>query len=117
MLKTYKDLGLNNKSFFQGDDIVLAISKAKEINSTKLKSYIYNGYSVEDFDIIQKTINYTIVRFIKMEKNFVNTVDTLKRWLYVRDLVKEYNEVYPDKEFNLKSFNRLKEDIVRELFK
>ena len=117
MLKRYKEIGITNKSFFQGDDIVLSICKAKELNNPRLKSYIETGYEENDFEIIQKTINYTTVRFLKMEKNFTNTIDTLKRWLYVRDLVADYNNSFPDKQFNLKSFNRLKDDIIKELFK
>ena len=117
MLKTYKDLGLSNKSFFQGDDIVLSISRAKEINSKNLQSYIDSSYSEEDFEIIQKTINYTVVRWIKIEKNFTNTVDSLKRWRYVRDLFLDYNKDFPNKKFNVKSFNRMKDEIKEEIFK
>lgn len=116
-MKTYKELGLQNKSFQQGEDMLLSIGKAKEINSPSLQSYIQEGYKESDHIQIQKVINYTVVRFIKTEKTFSNTIDTLKRWKYVRNLIKEYNTIFPNVQLNLKSFNRLKDDITNELFK
>lgn len=116
-MNTFKYFGLDNKAFYQGEDMLLSMGKAKEINSPSLHSYIQEGYKDTDFEQIQKVINYTVVRFIKTDKTFNNTIDTLKRWKYVRDIIKEYNTVFPDKHFNLKSFNRLREDIINELFK
>lgn len=117
MIKTYKELGLQNKSFFQGEDMILSMGKAKEINSPSLQAYIDTGYQESDYDQIQKVINYTVVRWIKIEKNFTNTIDSLKRYKYVNQLIQEYNTLFPNKQFNLKSFNRLKDDIINELFK
>lgn len=117
MLKTYKDLGLTNKSFFQGDDIVLSIAKAKEINSASLKSYIDNGYSEEDFDIIQKTINYTVVRWIKTDRSDKNVFDSYKRWRYVKQLILDYNTVFPNKMFNTKSYDKMKTELIECMFK
>jgi hypothetical protein len=117
MLKTFKDFALENKAFYQGEDMLLSIGKAKEINSPLLYPYIKDGYKESDYEQIQKAINYTVVRFIKTDKTFNNTIDTLKRWKYVRDMIQEYHTEFPHIQFNLKSFNRLKEDIIKELFK
>lgn len=117
MLRTFKDFDIKNKDFFQGDDMVLSIKKAKELDSPLLSPYIYKGYQESDYDQIQKVINYTVVRFIKMDKTFDNAVDTLKRYKYVRDLIQDYNTTFPNKIFNTKAFDRLKDDIINELFK
>lgn len=116
-MKTFKDFDIKNKDFFQGDDMVLSIKKAKELDSPLLSPHIYKGYQESDFEQIQKVINYTVVRFIKMDKTFDNAVDTLKRYKYVRDLIQDYNNTFPNKKFNTKAFDRLKDDIINELFK
>lgn len=116
MVKSYKELGLQNKSFFQGEDMILSMGKAKEINSPSLQAYIDTGYQESDYDQIQKVINYTVVRWIKTDRQLKNVYDCYKRWKYVKDLYTEYNTVYPNKQFNTKSFERMKNELIDVMF-
>lgn len=122
-MKTLKELGIDCKGDFYGFDsiplrkgsVLQLVTKGEDTKALTL--YLSTLYKESDYDQIQKAINYTVVRFLKMDKNFANALDSLKRWKYVRDMMEEYNAEYPDKQFNVKSFNRLKEDIINELFK
>ena len=116
MVKTYKELGLQNKSFFQGEDMIVSMTRAKEINSPALQDYINTGYQESDYDQIQKVIKYVVVRWIKTDRQLKNIYDCYKRWKYVKDLYKEYNEVFPDKQFNTKSFDRMKDELISYMF-
>lgn len=126
-MKTIKDLEIEYKgSFFGFEMMVLSKGVANEIlNNPKTPQYVKNRltpyvqslYTESDFEAIQKAVNYTVVRWIKMEKNYSNTLDTLNRWKYVKKLMEEYNIEFPQKSFNVKSFDRMKEEIIEELFK
>lgn len=125
-MKTGKELDCEYKgSFFGIETMVMSKGIANEIlNNPKtpqyvknrLLSYVQSLYQESDFEAIQKAVNYTVVRWIKMEKNYNNTLDTLNRWKYVKKLMEEYNMEFPHS-FNVKSFDRMKEEIIEELFK
>ena len=125
-MKSLKDLDIEYKgSFFGIEAMVLSKGIANEIlNNPKTPQYVKNRllpyvqslYIESDFEAIQKAVNYTVVRWIKMEKNWNNTLDTLNRWKYVKKLMEEYNIEFPNKSFNVKSFDRMKEEIIEGLF-
>lgn len=125
-MKTLKDLDIEYKgSFFGFEMMVLSKGVANEILSNpktpqyvknRLLPYVQSLYTESDFEAIQKAVNYTVVRWIKMEKNFNNTLDTLNRWKYVKRMMGEYNIEFPQKSFNVKSFDRMKEEIIEGLF-
>ena len=125
-MKSLKDLDIEYKgSFFGFEMMVLGKGVANEILSNpktpqyvknRLLPYIQSLYTESDFEAIQKAVNYTVVRWIKMEKNWNNTLDTLNRWKYVKKLMEEYNIEFPNKSFNVKSFDRMKEEIIEGLF-
>ena len=125
-MKSLKDLEIEFKgSFFGIEAMVLSKGIANEILSNpktpqyvknRLQPYIQSLYTESDFEAIQKAVNYTVVRWIKMEKNWNNTLDTLNRWKYVKKLMEEYNIEFPNKSFNVKSFDRMKEEIIEGLF-
>lgn len=127
MLKKIKDLDIEYKgSFFGIERMVLSKGVANEIlNNPKTPQYVKNRllpyvqslYTESDSEAIQKAVNYTVVRWIKMEKNFNNALDSLNRWKYVKKLMEEYNIEFPQKSFNVKSFDRMKEEIITELFR
>lgn len=126
-MKTIKDLEIEYKgSFFGIETMVLSKGFANEILSNpktpqyvknRLLPYVQSLYQESDFEAIQKAVNYTVVRWIKMEKNFNNTLDTLNRWKYVKRMMEEYNIEFPQKSFNVKSFDRMKDEIIEQLFK
>ena len=126
-MKTIKELDCEYKgSFFGFEMMVLSKGIANEILSNpktpqyvknRLLPYVQSLYTESDFEAIQKAVNYTVVRWIKMEKNWNNTLDTLNRWKYVKKLMEEYNIEFPNKSFNVKSFDRMKEEIIEQLFK
>lgn len=126
MLKIIKDLDIEYKgSFFAFEQIVLSKGVANELlnNSNtpqyiknRLQSYIKSIYQESDYEQIQKTVNYTVVRWIKMERNWNNTLDSLNRWKYVKRMMEEYNKEFPNKIFNVKSFDRMKSEIIEYLF-
>lgn len=125
-METLKDLEIEYKgSFFGFETMVLSKGVANEILSNpktpqyvknRLLPYVQSLYTESDFEAIQKAVNYTVVRWIKMEKNYSNTLDTLNRWKYVKKLMEEYNIEFPQKSFNVKSFDRMKEEIIEGLF-
>ena len=126
MLKIIKELDIEYKgSFFAFEQIVLSKDVANELlnNSNtpqyiknRLQSYIQSIYQESDYEQIQKTVNYTVVRWIKMERNWNNTLDSLNRWKYVKRMMEEYNKEFPNKIFNVKSFDRMKSEIIEYLF-
>lgn len=126
MIKSIKDLEIEYKgSFFGIETMVLSKGIANEILSNpktpqyvknRLTPYIQSLYTESDFEAIQKAVNYTVVRWIKMDKNYNNTLDSLNRWKYVKSLMEEYNIEFPQKSFNVKSFDRMKEEIIEGLF-
>lgn len=126
-MKTGKELECEYKgSFFGFEMMVLSKGVANEIfNNPKTPQYVKNRllpyiqslYTESDFEAIQKAVNYTVVRWIKMDKNFNNTLDSLNRWKYVKKMMEEYNKEFPQKSFNVKSFDRMKEELIIELFK
>jgi hypothetical protein len=126
-METFKDLDIEYKgSFFGIEMMVLSKGFANEIFSNpktpqyvknRLTPYIQSLYTESDFEAIQKAVNYTVVRWIKMEKNFTNALDSLNRWKYVKRMMEEYNIEFPQKSFNVKSFDRMKDELVIELFK
>lgn len=125
-MKTGKELDIEYKgSFFGFEMIVLSKGFANEMLSkpktpqyvkNRLLPYIQSLYTESDFESIQKAVNYTVVRWIKMDKNWNNTLDSLNRWKYVKRMMEEYNIEFPQKSFNVKSFDRMKEEIIEHLF-
>lgn len=125
-MKSLKDLEIEYKgSFFGFEMMVLSKGFANEILSNpktpqyvknRLTPYIQSLYTESDFEAIQKAVNYTVVRWIKMEKNFNNALDSLNRWKYVKRMMEEYNIEFPQKSFNVKSFDRMKDELIIELF-
>lgn len=81
-----------------------------------LKRYIDEfNYTQQDGDLIQKLINYCVVRYLKTDKQR-NLMDNIKRWKYVNKCVNEYKTYYPQYNFNLKSFLQMKEELIEMLF-
>ena len=95
---------------------ILSNPKTPQYVKNRLLPYVQTLYTESDFEAIQKAVNYTVVRWIKMEKNWNNTLDTLNRWKYVKNMMEEYNIEFPNKNFNVKSFDRMKEEIITILF-
>ena len=125
-MKTLKELGFDYKGDFYGFELIpfskqsclKALSNSEKPSEiARIKEYENSLYKESDREDIQKAINYTVVRWIKMEKTFNNTVDSLKRWKYVDELISSYKKEFPDKNFNVKSFQRMKNELIEELFR
>ena len=125
-MKTQKELNITYRGDFYGfentpfsktccDTAINNCTTPSEIE--RIRTYQNSLYQESDADDIQRAINYTVTRFLKMDKTFNNALDSLKRWKYVYNLMQSYKKEFPDKTFNTKSFYRLKDDIVNELFK
>lgn len=81
-----------------------------------LKRYIDEfKYTPEDAEQIQKLINYTVVTYIKTDKE-KNLLNNVRRWKYTNKTVREYKESYPTHQFNTNSFDRMKDELIAMLF-
>ena len=116
-MKTGKELLINDKFF---ENTVISKGKGEEIYNTSpnpiLRSYLDNfQYTQEDIDKIQKLINYTVVTYIKTDKQ-KNLMNNIRRWRYTNNTVKEYLTSFPHHQFNIKAFERMKEELISILF-
>lgn len=116
-MKTGKELLINDKFF---ENTVISKGKGEELYNTSpnpiLKRYIDEfNYTQQDGEQIQKLINYTVVTFIKTDK-VKNIMNNIRRWKYTNQTVKEYKAQFPNHQFNTKSFERMKEELIDILF-
>ena len=117
MLKIGKDLLISDKFF---ENTVISKGKGEELYSSSpnpiLRKYLDNfRYEQDDAEKIQKLINYTVVAYIKTDKA-QNVLHNLKRWKYTNNTVKEYLTSFPHHQFNIKAFERMKEELISILF-
>lgn len=116
-MKTGKELNISDK-FLENTIINKGMGEEMYKSSPNpiLKSYIDNFiYTREDNDKIQKLINYTVVTYIKTDK-VKNLMNNIKRWKYTNQTIKEYKASFPSANFNTKSFDRMKEELIELLF-
>lgn len=116
-MKTGKELLINDKFF---ENTVINKGKGEELYSISpnpiLKNYIDNfQYTQQDGDLIQKLINYCVVRYLKTDKQR-NLMDNIKRWKYVNKTIEEFRTYFPQYNFNVKSFLQMKEELITILF-
>ena len=117
MLKVGKDLLIEDK--FVENTVVykgFAIECYSKSPNPILKRYIDEfEYTQQDGEMIQKLINYCVVTYIKTDRQ-KNLMNNIKRWKYVRDVVNEFQTYFPQYNFNLKSFQKMKDELVEILF-
>lgn len=116
-MKTGKDLLIVDKFF---ENTVISKRKGEEFYASSpnpiLKRYIDEfEYTPQDAEQIQKLINYTVVRYLKTDKG-KNLMDNIKRWKYTNQTVKEFNSQFANHKFNLTPFNRMKDELITQLF-
>ena len=116
-MKIGKDLLIEDKFF---ENTVISKRKGEEFYASSpnpiLKRYIDEFEYIEaDSEQIQKLVNYTVVRYLKTDKD-KNLRDNVKRWKYANQTVKEYTSQFPNHNVNLNPFNRMKEELITQLF-
>lgn len=116
-MKAGKDLLISDKFL---ENTIINKGAAQEFYSKSpnplLKRYIDEfNYTAQDADLIQKLINYTVVTYIKTDKQ-KNLMNNIRRWKYTNNTIKEYKSVFPSANLNTKSFDRMKEELIEMLF-
>lgn len=117
MVKTGKELNIEDK-FVENTIIYKGIAEEyyKKSQNPILKRYIDTfEYTAQDADLIQKLINYCVVRYLKTDKQR-NLMDNIKRWKYVNHTVNEYNLQFANHKFNLTAFHKMKEELTEMIF-
>lgn len=117
MLKIGAELNIEDK-FYQ--NTIVNKTSAEEIYKSspnpKLNQYILNfSYAVEDAEKIQKLINYTVVTYLKTDKQ-KNLSNNIKRWKYTNKTINEYNLQFANHKFNTKAFDKMKDELVEMIF-
>lgn len=87
-----------------------------QLYTNKINDYVLNfKYDIGDKDTIQRLVNYTVARYIKTDRK-ENLITNVQLWRYAKSIITEYVTNYPDTNFNTKSFDKMKVELISMLF-
>lgn len=87
-----------------------------QLYTNKINDYVLNfKYDIGDKDTIQRLVNYTVARYIKTDRK-ENLLTNVQLWRYAKSIITEYVTNYPDTNFNTKSFDKMKVELISMLF-